>query len=389
MDDALSQPALMIGSTAFVVMGSLFVFALLALPAARGLGMVIAALRWLMRARPSARVAARGLGLEPPLELAGLSAPLADLARHTRLLALELRRWDREADRWPDASEADATRHRWLDAFVGRGGFEADTAATRAVFEWLRDVEALPEREREQLVAFGIEVEALRALVTAEGAAADRVRALAGAAWAIDQRLLDAGRQDYRGSAGVRVGPLGSQPDDEREAELQARRRRWVAVLGEHGPGLSRLAARHAHTPAEREDLEQDIALALWQALPRWRSESSLKTFAYAVARYCCFGALRRRPLDEPLGDAAAELGDPDPCSGSSVERWLGKLDELARLEQARAALPATLGSTLALRLEGKSYAEIADALGISEQNVSVRLTRARKQLEQRLAAIG
>ncbi|MCA9659414.1 MAG: sigma-70 family RNA polymerase sigma factor, partial [Myxococcales bacterium] len=131
-----------------------------------------------------------------------------------------------------------------------------------------------------------------------------------------------------------------------------------------------------------REDLEQDISLALWQALPAFRGESSLRTFVYRVARYCCYRILRRRGrLD--VDEYTDEVGDPSAC----IESWMDRADEHAQLERALARLPEGPRSTLALRLEGKSYAEIADILGISERNVSVRLVRARERIAAELRA--
>ncbi len=62
------------------------------------------------------------------------------------------------------------------------------------------------------------------------------------------------------------------------------------------------------------------------------------------------------------------------------------RADELEQVERARAALPDSLEAPLSLHLSGMSYAEIAERLGISEQNVSVRLTRARHKLRAQLA---
>ena len=392
MDDALSLPAFVVGNAVFAVMATSFVVTLLALPMLRGVGLMIRGARWLGHLRlRSTRMPTRSRGLERPLETGLLSAPLAELARQTRILALELHRWDHEAERWPDDREAAPTRLRWLDSFMGLADSTPQTEATREVFEWLHAVETLPLREREQLASLGIDPQRVRELLTSPRAPGEQMRALVGLLWTIDARLLDAGASDYRGGAGLRIpnAEVGhakrdesDESDDQHDQALA--RRRWAAVLADHGRGLSQLAARHARTPAEREDLEQDIALALWRSLPGWRGESSLKTFAYTVARYCCFGALRRRARIELDLDAdASELGDPDTC----VDAWLSRRDALTQLERARAELPERLASTLALRLEGMSYAEIAATQAISEQNVSVRLTRARKQLEQRLVA--
>lgn len=380
MTDPLSLPAFSVGHAAFIVMASSVVLGLLLLPLLRGAAMLIASVGWLARLRSTShRMPARGLGLERPLELAGLSAPLADLARQTRILALELRRWDVQADRWPDDRHAQPTRLRWLDSFIGLVGWCPQTEASREVFEWLRSVETLPASERAQLEQLGIDPAQVREVLTSERTPSECVRALAGLLWSIDERLVGAGTSDYRGSTGLRVATSSTPNDDADEHEqLLARRRRWATVLNEHGRGLSRMAGRFARSPSEREDLEQDIALSLWQSLPSWRGESSLETFVYKVARYRCFGLLRKRGrLDMDSDTDASELGDPDTC----VEDWMSQLDDLAQLERARAELPEGLGPTLTLRLEGKSYAEIAVLLGISEQNVSVRLTRARKQL--------
>ena len=77
-------------------------------------------------------------------------------------------------------------------------------------------------------------------------------------------------------------------------------------------------------------------------------------------------------------------VGDPQGC----LESWLLHTDDLARVERARAGLPDSLEAPLSLHLAGLSYAEIAERLGISEQNVSVRLTRARHRLRAQLLVV-
>ena len=50
---------------------------------------------------------------------------------------------------------------------------------------------------------------------------------------------------------------------------------RYERILREQGPALRRAAGAYEFDPARREDLFQDICLALWQALPRFRGEAS------------------------------------------------------------------------------------------------------------------
>ncbi|MCA9701293.1 MAG: sigma-70 family RNA polymerase sigma factor, partial [Myxococcales bacterium] len=109
--------------------------------------------------------------------------------------------------------------------------------------------------------------------------------------------------------------------------------------------------------------------------------ESSLKTFVHRVARYCCFAHLRRRRPGAELVEGTLIDTETDPESALLHE------DDRAQVQRALAGLPDTLESTISLHLRGMSYAEIARTLGISERNVSVRLTRARQQLRRELAA--
>ncbi len=52
-------------------------------------------------------------------------------------------------------------------------------------------------------------------------------------------------------------------------------------------------------------------------------------------------------------------------------------------------SLPLNLRQVVVLTLEGLSHAEVADIIGISENNVAVRMTRARAELTRLLGAAG
>lgn len=155
----------------------------------------------------------------------------------------------------------------------------------------------------------------------------------------------------------------------------------FAALLHEHAGLLSRIAASYEADPALRDDLLQDIALALWKALPAWRGEAALKTFVARVAHNRgashVIGRTRRpstHGLDEDL---------TDPAHGP--ERHAQLEQKRLRLQDAVRALPLTLRQAVTLALEGFSQQEIAMALGISANNVAVRLNRARKALKDAL----
>lgn len=156
---------------------------------------------------------------------------------------------------------------------------------------------------------------------------------------------------------------------------------RFERLLREYGAALERLTGVYERDAAERQDLMQEIAFAIWRALPRFRGESSERTFVYTIAHNQAVShRWRSRRRDTPLADAM-DQADPAP----DPERLAAAADRRARLERAIRALPVPLRQCVALRLEGLRDAEIAEVVGISAGNVAVRLTRARRLLRELL----
>ena len=154
----------------------------------------------------------------------------------------------------------------------------------------------------------------------------------------------------------------------------------FEALLREYEPALRRLTAAYELDVDEREDLLQDIAFALWRALPRFRGESSTRTFVYRIAHNRAIshrlnGHRRHRVVE--LGELDTDVADNRPDAASQIER-----SELAAalMDGVRALSPA-LRQTMILSLEGLSHAEIAEVLGTTQGTVAVRLTRARSAL--------
>lgn len=147
-------------------------------------------------------------------------------------------------------------------------------------------------------------------------------------------------------------------------------------VVREHGDVLERVVWGYVDNAPDRDDLMQEILMALWRALPRFRGESSERTFVLRVAhnRGITFSIRRRRFEGLPED---GQLPDPAPL----VEESLIEEQRRDRLFQGIRRLPEAQRQAVMLRLEGLSQREIAELQETSETNVGVRLTRARKSL--------
>jgi RNA polymerase sigma factor (sigma-70 family) len=184
--------------------------------------------------------------------------------------------------------------------------------------------------------------------------------------------MPNAGISAYEGPAQAMSGPRGESANA-----------RFYRILREYGPALSRLAYGYEKAASVREELMQEIALALWQALPQFRGECSERTFVYRVGHNRGLTHAYRRPAQhERIDDLEhLQLVDPQPDLGQQI----AAIDQRNRLRSAIQSLPLTYRQVVMLLLEDLSQAEIAEVLGITEGNVAVRLNRARAALKQAL----
>lgn len=140
-------------------------------------------------------------------------------------------------------------------------------------------------------------------------------------------------------------------------------------------PQLWRAVSGYELNPALREELFQEVLLAVWEALPRLRDAERLLPFALRIAHNLGASHVRaatRHP--SPLAfDEAIHAATGSDQSGKTQSQWLF---------EALATLPVKLRQPLMLQLEGFDYQEIAAMLGITADNVGVRVHRARARLK-------
>lgn len=172
-------------------------------------------------------------------------------------------------------------------------------------------------------------------------------------------------------------------------ARAGARSAAISAFAAAHGSRLAALCRRLTGAVADGEDAWQETLIQVDRALPSFRGEASLATWAFRIATHVCLN--RRRGLAAQathvelesaagaLTAAPADGGDPDAGCVASFRAWV--------VEKALLDLPEGQRAALTLHdLEEMTAAEAGAVLGIAANAVKQRVHRARRSLRERIA---
>jgi RNA polymerase sigma-70 factor (ECF subfamily) len=161
----------------------------------------------------------------------------------------------------------------------------------------------------------------------------------------------------------------------------------WPEMVSHRGY-LVRFAQRKLHDPMLAEDVVHDVFEAVISGRASFGGRAALRSWLTAVLKNKIVDLVRQRAghdsldaqwLDddgEAMGAAALECPQARPDEVAEQRQQLDRM--LARIE----ALPTGLRDVMRLRvLHDQPTEQVCDALAITEDNLFVRLHRARKQL--------
>ena len=144
------------------------------------------------------------------------------------------------------------------------------------------------------------------------------------------------------------------------------------------------VALRMLSSPAEAEEVAQEVFLRVHRSVAEFRGEAKLSTWLYAIASRVCLTRLTtaERRMIRRGEEALAKVPTPGDGPAGDLER--SELE--AALHCAIAELPEDRRIVVVLRdLEGLSYEEIAQALDLELGTVRSRLHRARMDLKDKM----
>ena len=153
-----------------------------------------------------------------------------------------------------------------------------------------------------------------------------------------------------------------------------------------------RLTHSLEHALGSREDAldaAQQAFISAWRSLSGFRQDSAFYSWLYRIAMNAAISARRRQristtPIGRPDSPASVQAEDQRPAADPSYQLQARERVQLVRSELLN--VPEEFRQPLVLKeIDGMSYEQIADVLGIPVGTVRSRIFRARKELTERL----
>lgn len=164
----------------------------------------------------------------------------------------------------------------------------------------------------------------------------------------------------------------------------------FARIVERYAGGLINFLFRYTRDRGASEDLAQEAFLRLYKAAPDLEPRARLSTILFKFAYHLAVDRARRASARSGIAasslDAAAEGGAEPAAPGGGPDAALEQAQRDAQVEGALAALPDSQRLAIVLRVyEDRSYADIAEILGLTVPSVESLLFRARRSLAEKL----
>jgi len=160
--------------------------------------------------------------------------------------------------------------------------------------------------------------------------------------------------------------------------QKKAYEKQFEETLNQYDAAISRVVSSYEMIKALQEELYQEISVALWKALAKFDHKSSLKTYVLSIAHKRAISHVAKYAR-EPRSTELNELEIPG--SDCLIDQ-LANNQRMNKLLFALRQLPMVERQLVTLALEGVTYKDIAEILGITTNLVGVKLNRAKSKLK-------
>jgi RNA polymerase sigma-70 factor (ECF subfamily) len=156
-----------------------------------------------------------------------------------------------------------------------------------------------------------------------------------------------------------------------------AEEKKFISLINQHQGLIHKVCIMYENDPEVRNDLFQEIVFQLWKSFPTFRGEAKITTWMYRIALNTAISGFRKQTRNvktEDLKELHYNISDA----------WADDRDEeMQRLQFAIRQLSEIERAMIMMALEEVPYDEIADTIGITQNNVRVRMNRIREKLKR------
>lgn len=154
----------------------------------------------------------------------------------------------------------------------------------------------------------------------------------------------------------------------------------FAVLVDRHGQAVMSLCYASTLNPNDAEELAQEVFLAAWRGLSRFRGEASFSTWLFSLTRNACVDRARRAAARPRLASAHEQENLPGPSHDEEDRRTARAILEIA------ARLPTPQRQALLLRdVQGLAYEEIATLQDVPVGTVRSRISSARATVAEEL----
>jgi RNA polymerase sigma-70 factor, ECF subfamily len=152
--------------------------------------------------------------------------------------------------------------------------------------------------------------------------------------------------------------------------------KKFVNLINEHQGLIHKVCIMYENDRDVRNDLFQEIVLQLWKSFPTFRGEAKISTWMYRIALNTAISGFRkdtRKILTEDLKEMHFNISESGDDSEENLQKLQWAIRQLNEIDRAM----------IMMALEEVPYEDIAETIGISQNNVRVRMNRIREKLRK------
>lgn len=159
---------------------------------------------------------------------------------------------------------------------------------------------------------------------------------------------------------------------------MESEEKKFVNLINQHQGLIHKVALMYEADQEARNDLFQEIVLQLWKSFPSFRGEAKVTTWMYRIALNTAISGLRKKNKKLPTENILERHLDISESLDTEQRE-----EDIQWLQWAIRQLTEIDKAMILMALEEVPYEEVAETMGITQNNVRVRMNRIRERLRK------